>query len=347
MRACHFKQPVGLEADLGYTVRDMICPVHGEIGNQTWPDSVGYLCNVPVGLGPPQMFPTDRGMAPMGPPIAIPCNRRVTLNPAEAAEAARRTEEVNKAAEDRLSAAREVLDAATSPQEGASVPLVDYSAYGSRERERYGSFGPPRGLDFRACWLRLVQSRALPATHRLMHVTVNLVRRRFGNYTRIHRLSVEDSGVMLWEAFDPRMLTKGSIIGPPPDRYWFQDLPLDGSSARDKDHMHVFLVHDGRVAYGDTYASRGFFTDPYRSDEEQPFRAPEQHIWYACPIGFRFAPARRGKYVPTRQYPRDALAVDVSHTRRVIRFESVPEELLQLMYWYSLQLGAGAGSGHS
>lgn len=80
----------------------MICPVHGEIGNQTWPDSVGHLCNVPVGLGPPRMFPTDRGMAPVGTPIAIPCNRRVTLNHAEAAEGARRNKEAYKAAADRL-----------------------------------------------------------------------------------------------------------------------------------------------------------------------------------------------------------------------------------------------------
>jgi hypothetical protein len=179
-----------------------------------------------------------------------------------------------------------------------------------------------------------------------MHVTVNLVRRRFGNYTRIHRRSFEDSGVMLWEASDPRVFIEGSIIGPLSDRYSFRDLPLDGSPAMDE-HMYVFLTRDGAVAYGDTRASSGFFTDPYRSDEKQPFRASEQHIWYACPIGLRFAPAWRGKYVPTRQYPRDALAVNVSHTRRVIRFATVPEDLLQLMYWYSLQLGSGTpGSGH-
>jgi hypothetical protein len=232
-----------------------------------------------------------------------------------------------------------IVDAATTPSEATDLHRQDVSYFhGSPERARYGSFAPAGGIDYRATWIRLRDSEVFPATHRLVAVSVNFGRIAvLQAWPRVRVLDVVDLGVQLWDASDPR----GSVPGSSPG-YLFRDLPLTGTDATGKDHQHVFLEADGSSVWVAPRLEGDFTTDPYLRQRDKPFKARGQTIWYAVPVGDRFAP-RSGRHGLKSQWPRDSLHVDRRSATRVIRAETIPEDQLQLMYWYSLRLGAGAG----
>jgi hypothetical protein len=256
------------------------------------------------------------------------------MSPEQIERLAQQSHETERKRQERFDLSVQALAKASTPREAIDIPLE--GTWGSREKNQYGSMGPAKGLDFRACWTRLVGSGRLRPTHRVMEVSVEITRRRGSAHTRVRRTAVRDTGILLWDASDPRAYLKGNRLGPPPDRYWFS-LPVETSASGDFSQLHVFLTEDGAAAYGEPHGRRGYFTDRYRQGGSGPFRATDQRIFYALPNGSPFVPSRSGRVKDGGS--RDALKIPHWETRPIVKFSDVPEDQLQLMFWYSLQLG--------
>jgi hypothetical protein len=111
-----------------------------------------------VGFGPPMTRPTPQGMAPIGPPMPVPCNRPLTLNQDETrAEHARRTAACAQQADwtKRLEAATGREQIAGILETGADI-LPDHTVEKTFKRlHAAGALGPPTHdlLDVEVHWL--------------------------------------------------------------------------------------------------------------------------------------------------------------------------------------------------
>ena len=307
--------------------------MHGDVGMDVWKEAGGYVCNVVVGIGEHPMRHSGGRWEPIGPRMERRCNNRVTPTAAEVADSARADRERLEERRQRVATLQADLDRAATPAEATAIGRSDSATrYDSPETVAFSE--RVQALDFGPCWKRLTQSSAMPASHRLVRVTVNLRRRRFQVNTRVEFVAAEDCDVPLWESSDPRLVGKERS-----GFYQFEGVPLHTSAKASARHQRVFVARDGEMVFGDVSGYQLYCSDPYGHDDKRPFEMSGQQVWYACPAEQSFKADSRGKH-NALSYPHDTLGVDVRRTPRVIRLGAVPDDVLQLMLRFGLQNSA-------